>query len=540
MSDNMENRNDLEREDTLESPETVEETTEAPVAETSTESEQYSLNDDRRVKVLSPGTLVAKRFFRTRIAVTGLVILAFMFLFSFLGGLLSPYKEDQKFYRYDIQQKTYAGVIENTEFRYASADGQEFGSILQAQLVLAVQTNKDGFSYKNVNYTVTEEGSDFYSVSIRGGANIGIAYKDVVSSSTEGEKVPYALQFAALKAYTNDETAFTQGGRDYTLTEDGGVLQNGTEVAYISRYVVNAVMGDVFLTRDFKDQLIECIQSGSEDFVYTGADGETYDYKVSYNPDTKGWTVLQSKETYVFDTYASPSREHWLGTDRNGMDMMTRLMYGGRVSLVIGFIVEIISTVLGVILGGLSGYFGKWVDMLIMRIVDVFYCIPSMPIIIILGAAMDNTGVDPQIRMIYLMLILGFLGWPGMARLVRGQILSLREQEFMTATEACGISVSRRIFRHLVPNVIPQLIVSCTMGLGGTIITEATLSFLGLGVKFPFASWGNIINDVNNTFVLQNYWFIWIPAGVLLLLTVLAFNLVGDGLRDAFDPKMKR
>ena len=209
-------------------------------------------------------------------------------------------------------------------------------------------------------------------------------------------------------------------------------------------------------------------------------------------------------------------------------------------SLVIGFIVEIIATVLGVILGGLSGYFGKWVDMLIMRIVDVFYCIPSMPIIIILGAAMDNTGVDPQIRMIYLMLILGFLGWPGMARLVRGQILSLREQEFMTATEACGISVSRRIFRHLVRNVIPQLIVSCTMGLGGTIITEATLSFLGLGVKFPFASWGNIINDVNNTFVLQNYWFIWIPAGVLLLLTVLAFNLVGDGLRDAFDPKMKR
>ena len=104
-------------------------------------------------------------------------------------------------------------------------------------------------------------------------------------------------------------------------------------------------------------------------------------------------------------------------------------------------------------------------------------------------------GVDPQIRMIYLMLILGFLGWPGIARLVRGQILSLREQEFMTATEACGISVSRRIFRHLIPNVIPQLIVTCTMSLGSTIITEATLSFLGLGVKFPFASWGNIIND---------------------------------------------
>ena len=127
-----------------------------------------------------------------------------------------------------------------------------------------------------------------------------------------------------------------------------------------------------------------------------------------------------------------------------------------------------------------------------------------------------------------------------MARLVRGQILSLREQEFMTATEACGISVSRRIFRHLLPNVIPQMIVRMTMGLGDTIIMEATLSFLGLGVRFPFASWGNIINDVNDTFVLTNYWFIWIPAGVLLLVTVLAFNIVGDGLRDAFDPRMKR
>ena len=208
--------------------------------------------------------------------------------------------------------------------------------------------------------------------------------------------------------------------------------------------------------------------------------------------------------------------------------------------MIIGFIVIIIETVLGVVMGGISGYFGGWVDNLIMRLVDIFYCIPSMPIIIILGATMDNMQVDPQIRMIYLMLILGFLGWAGIARLVRGQILSLREQEFMMATEAGGVRVSRRIFKHLIPNVIPQLIVTCTMSLGSTIITEATLSFLGLGVKFPFASWGNIISDVNNSFVMTNYWFIWIPAGICLLVTVLGFNFVGDGLRDAFDPKMKR
>ncbi len=504
------------------------------------EGEEYSLNDDRRVKVLSPGALVSKRFFRNRIAVTGLVILLFMFLFSFLGGIITPYAEDQIFYTTTYQQKTYAGVIENTEFRYAQADGQEFGSVLQAQMLLAITTGKDTFTYRDVEYAVTLEGEDFYSVSLAGGDNIGIAYKDIINASAEGSDLPYELKFNSLKAYTNGDSGFSVGGVDYTIDEGGVVYSGSDEIAYISRYVVNAVMSDVFISRAFKEQLAESINEGNDAFYFTDADGETHEYFVTYSADTKSWSVLQSTETRVFDTYASPSREHWLGTDGNGMDMMTRLMYGGRVSLIIGFIVVIIESVIGVILGGIAGYFGKWVDNLIMRIVDIFYCIPSMPIIIILGAAMDAMRVDPQIRMLYLMLILGFLGWPGIARMVRGQILSLREQEFMTATEACGISISRRIFKHLVPNVMPQLIVSCTMGLGSTIITEATLSFLGLGVKFPFASWGNIISDVNNTYVLTSFWFIWIPAGVLLLLTVLAFNLVGDGLRDAFDPKMKR
>jgi peptide/nickel transport system permease protein len=171
------------------------------------------------------------------------------------------------------------------------------------------------------------------------------------------------------------------------------------------------------------------------------------------------------------------------------MDILTRLMYGGRVSLLIGFIVVIIETLIGVILGGIAGYFGKWVDNLLMRLVDVFNSIPSTPLIIILGAMMDAMRVDPQIRMVYLMLILGLLGWPYIARLVRGQILSLREQEFMVAAEATGLSVNRRIFRHLVPNVIPQLIVVSTMSLGSVILIESVLSFLGLGVKYPFASW---------------------------------------------------
>lgn len=506
------------------------------------QEEQYSLNDDRRVKVLSPGALVAKRFFRNRLAVLGMIMLLAMFLFSFVGGLISPYREDQQFYAYEYQNKEYAGVVRNSEFRFISADGQEFGSILQAQFTLAsgkmsAEDAESTFNYKDIDYTITKEGTDLYSIS-SDGTLLALAYKDIVNS--DGEELSFNVKFAALKAYTNGESSFTADGETYTLDDEGTILNGSSAVGYISRFVVSPVENGVNLTRQFKVELDEAIESDTGEFKFTGEDGEEKTYEITYNASSQTWSILQATETYVYDQYSAPSKTHWLGTDVNGMDMLTRLMYGGRVSLIIGFIVVLIEAGLGVVLGGVSGYFGGWVDNLIMRIVDIFYCIPSMPVIIILGAAMDAMRVDPQIRMIYLMLILGFLGWPGIARLVRGQILSLREQEFMTATEACGIRASRRIFRHLIPNVIPQLIVTCTMSLGSTIIMEATLSFLGLGVKFPFASWGNIISDVNDAFVMTHYWFIWIPAGICLLISVLGFNFVGDGLRDAFDPKMKR
>ena len=568
--------------------------------------EHYSLNDDRRVKVLSPGALVAKRFFRNRLAVVGLSILVFMFVFSFIGGLISPYGEDEFFYREDQINKEFAVVTENSDFRYMAKDSNLFGSAVQAQTMLAIQKNTPTFSYNGTNYALAQEGADFYAIS-SGGKLIGIAYKDVVSSS-DGQTLSFEFVYTALKSYAaleqeledeaaqetagaseaagaTDDTAepaepaepvvksFTVDGLTYTIAEDGGVLQGEKEVAYISRYIVQAIMPDIFLSRDFKEKLIDTIAADETKFTYTDeslilddeadaaleddeagigamddglveedntASSATAEYTIERSQNHANWIIRQQQSSRQYDTYRSPCAKHWLGTDKYGMDMLTRLMYGGRVSLMIGFIVIIIETVLGVILGGIAGYFGGWIDNLIMRLVDIFYCIPSMPIILILGAAMDQQRVEPGKRLIYLMLILGILGWAGIARLVRGQILSLREQEFMTATEACGISVKSRIFKHLIPNVIPQLIVNCTMGLGSVIITEATLSFLGLGVKFPFASWGNIINDVNNTHVLTTYWFIWIPAGLLLLLTVLAFNLVGDGLRDAFDPKMKR
>ena len=579
MADRKDNINEQQAEQQAEQKLREEIREEMKNADQTPAEEHYSLNDYRRVKVLSPGMLVAKRFIRNRMAVTGPVILIFMFIFSFIGGLVSPYGQDQFFYTDKTIRKSFGEAKENTEFRYGSNSDELFGLTAQAKAMLAIQQGKDTFNFSNHNYTMNKVSDEMFTISCDG-VMVGYAAKDMVNADAADQKLSFEFNYQALTAYATGAKEFTADGVTYALAEDGGVTLDGADYAYISRYLVQAISPDVFLSRDFKDKLLATIataQDGKATFTYTdeslimnepeqtedgeNADGQTSgintedpnapkqddtsntataEYDLEFKAATNSWQILQEKSSRQYDQYSFPNMKHWLGTDMYGMDMLTRLMYGGRVSLLIGFIVIIIETVIGVIFGGISGYFGGWVDNLIMRIVDIFYCIPSMPVIIILGAAMDASRVDPTIRMVYLMLILGFLGWAGIARLVRGQILSLREQEYMAAAEACGLSVSRRIFKHLIPNVVPQLIVTCTMGLGSVIITEATLSFLGLGVKFPFASWGNIISDVNNTHVLTTYWFIWIPAGVLLLLTVLAFNLVGDGLRDAFDPKMKR
>lgn len=343
---------------------------ELAVAEASDELHGENLND--RVKVLSPGMTVLKRFFRSKLSVVGLVILVALFLFSFIGPLFSPYGED------DIDYSAGNQVVVETPLEY----------------------EKDGAKY--TCYYIT----------------------------------------------------------------------------------------------------------------------------VSVNED------LNAKGDMTSD--------HWLGTDENGKDIFTRLMYGGRVSLTIGLVVVLLETLLGVILGGLAGYFGGWVDNVIMRIVDVIYCIPQLPIMLILSAMFVSLGVEGIEKLYYMMGILTLMGWAGTARLVRGQILSLREQEFMLAAKCTGLSTRRKIFNHLIPNVLPQLIVSMTLGLGSVILTEATLGFLGLGAPLESATWGGMIQFATKSEYLRTYPNFWVPAGVCITLAILAFNFVGDGLRDAFDPKAKR
>ncbi len=269
--------------------------------------------------------------------------------------------------------------------------------------------------------------------------------------------------------------------------------------------------------------------------------------------DENGDPVLDASGKQIVDTFyqvievhsllnnrSYPSASHWLGTDQTGLDVFVRLMYGGQKSILISFIAVFAIMIIGVIFGGIAGYFGGKVDNVIMRICDILMCLPGLPILLILGSVLDAIGVKGSDRIYYLMIFLTVFSWSGTARLVRGQILFLREQEYMVAAEAMGYSTARKIFKHLVPNVMPQLIVSMTLSLGSMILYEASLSYLGLGVQAPYASWGSMVNAAEDSAILENYFNIWGPPGICIIIAVLGFNFVGDGLRDALDPKMRR
>lgn len=291
----------------------------------------------------------------------------------------------------------------------------------------------------------------------------------------------------------------------------------------------NETGGTVYDPNDGKWGEIELDESGKIEYT-------TVEYEVD------GVTIRQTVERKLKDNFlAPPSADHILGTDKEGYDIFVRLMYGGRISLTVSFIAVFVITVLGVVLGGIAGYFGGVIDNVIMRICDVLMCLPGIPILLILSMLLDSAGIDAKYRIYLLMIYLTLFSWTGTARLVRGQILSLREQEYMVAAEAMGYSTGRKIFKHLVPNVMPQLIVQMTLSLGSMILYEATLSYLNLGVKAPYAAWGTMINIISTDVdILQNYFNVWGPAGICIVIAVLGFNFVGDGLRDALDPKMRR
>ena len=247
-----------------------------------------------------------------------------------------------------------------------------------------------------------------------------------------------------------------------------------------------------------------------------------------YDRDTLDFTSMKQP----------PSATHWFGTDELGRDYFTRWMYGGRISLMVGVIVTALSVIIGTIVGGVAGYFGGWVDNLLMRMTEIVAAWPFLALVITISAALQ--GRVPSDKKMYLvMMILGLIGWTGLARMIRGQILTLREQEFMEAAKALGISDTAQIFRYLIPNTLAYIIVFAMIRMGAAILSEAGLSFLGLGVTPPVPTWGNMIQYAKSSYNLKNLPWLWVPPGMGIFFAVMSINLLGEGLRDALDPKSK-
>lgn len=253
---------------------------------------------------------------------------------------------------------------------------------------------------------------------------------------------------------------------------------------------------------------------------------------VVFVPMVMGITV-DTYETAIANM--APDGAHLLGTDAQGRDCLYRLFLGGRISIMVGVLAAILTVLFGCLIGGIAGYYGGWVDNLLMRFAEIVYSLPFTPMIVAVAATM--MWVPQQQKMYTVAMLIGILSWPGLARLVRGQILTLREQEFMQACEALGFSDASKIIKHLMPNVISLVIVNATLQMAGAILTEAGLSYLGMGIQPPQPSWGSLMNLGQNAYAFQHYWWQWVPAGIMCLLTVVSINLVGEGLRDAFDPK---
>ena len=240
---------------------------------------------------------------------------------------------------------------------------------------------------------------------------------------------------------------------------------------------------------------------------------------------------------YAFDTislssrWLQPSSGHLFGTDELGRDVLTRIMYAGRISLSVGYIVAINVSVIGMIVGSVSGFYGGKVDVVLMRLVDVLLSVPTLPLYLILAALIPGGGTSRII------LIFTAFGWTGVARLVRGQVLSLRTLDFVEAARAMGASETRLILRHLLPNALAPVIVAATLAVGGAILGESALSFLGLGIAPPTPSWGNMLQRAQE--YIWNAPHLAIFPGFFIFVTVLSFNFLGDGLRDALDPRLR-
>lgn len=255
---------------------------------------------------------------------------------------------------------------------------------------------------------------------------------------------------------------------------------------------------------------------------------------------------VQANAVSLSARLSPPSSQHWMGTDSTGRDIFARIIYGGQISLFVGVSAVMLSVTLGTLVGGLAGFFGGWVDAILMRITEAMLSIPQLFLLIVLGKFIGRNidtitilGKSFSGSVLIVIVVIALTSWMFLARIVRANVLSLKEMDYVSVSKSLGSSNLRTFFKHLVPNTMGVIIVSTTLGLAGAILSEAYVSFLGLGIQPPTASWGNMLTAAQ-TFIQQGSWWMWVFPSIFIILTILCVNLVGDGLRDAFDPRSSR
>ena len=290
------------------------------------------------------------------------------------------------------------------------------------------------------------------------------------------------------------------------------------------------------------------VKAGTRHFVAVSETGNVYAWghndggQCNVDGDKCRLIYTGSKQTYMVDSEdkvveSVGFKGYPLGTDSRGRDILTRIIHGGKMTMPIGAVAVVVSTIIAVIVGCLSGYFGGWVDMLLMRVTEIFSSLPFLPFAMMLSYVIRTMPIDENTRIFIIMIILGLLSWTGLARMIRAQVLAEREKEFVIAAKSMGVKENRIAFKHILPNVISIILVNITLDFAGCMLTESSLSYLGFGVQQPQPTWGNMLNGANNSIVIQNYWWQWLFPAIALSVATISINIIGDTLRDVLDPK---
>ena len=380
--------------------------------------------------------------------------------------------------------------------------------------------------------------SNYYAILLRqdgtvtGGQTLTFNMQSAVSN-TEGV-------IKNLRTFMKDRTV-----QDIAATNNcyAFVMDDGSLVVFGA-----AEYGEKNIPVETANEKMVAIYAGTRHFVAVGESGTVYTWghndggQCDVAGETTHMVYTGAKQTYLVNeegklTDATGFKGYLMGTDNRGRDILTRIVHGGKMTMTIGAVAVVVATIIAIIVGCLSGYFGGWVDLLLMRVTEIFSALPFLPFAMMLSYVIRTMPISETTRIFIIMIMLGLLSWTGLARMIRAQVLAEREKEFVIAAQSMGVKENRIAFKHILPNVISIILVNITLDFAGCMLTESSLSYLGFGVQQPQPTWGNMLYGANNSIVIQNYWWQWVFPAIFLSIATISINIIGDTLRDVLDPK---